>query len=89
MNLKLLHGLTYQSRDPGLIEHYHQARSILKQLNNLNSRAAAAQKSLLEKLLEGIRDNSTIGAGSVVSSDIPESVLAVGNPCQAIDHLDR
>lgn len=34
-----------------------------------------------------IGDNSTIGAGSVVTKDIPENVIAVGNPCRIIRHL--
>lgn len=34
-----------------------------------------------------IGKNSTIGAGSVVTKDIPENVLAVGNPCKVIKKL--
>jgi len=34
-----------------------------------------------------IGDNSTIGAGSVVVKDIPENVVAAGNPCRIIRHL--
>lgn len=29
-----------------------------------------------------IGNNAVIGAGSVVTKDIPESVVAVGNPCK-------
>ena len=39
-----------------------------------------------------IGDNSVIGAGSVVTKDIPENVVAVGNPCRvlrAIGEHDR
>ncbi len=32
-------------------------------------------------------DNTTIGAGSVVTKDIPANVLAVGNPCRVIREL--
>lgn len=35
-----------------------------------------------------IGDNTTIGAGSVVASDIPEGVLAMGNPCQVVGKLE-
>ncbi len=35
-----------------------------------------------------IGSNTTIGAGSVVTKDIPENVLAVGNPCQVIKKFD-
>ena len=31
-----------------------------------------------------IGDNSTIGAGSIVTKDIPANVLAYGNPCVVI-----
>mgnify|MGYP001793939432 CR=1 FL=1 len=34
-----------------------------------------------------IGDNTTIGAGSVVVKDIPDRVVAVGNPCKVIRHL--
>lgn len=35
-----------------------------------------------------IGDDSVIGAGSVVSRDIPSGVLAVGNPCRVVRKLD-
>ncbi|NDJ21392.1 sugar O-acetyltransferase [Nostoc sp. B(2019)] len=34
-----------------------------------------------------IGDNTSIGAGSVVVKDIPENVVAAGNPCRIIRHL--
>ncbi len=34
-----------------------------------------------------IGQNSTIGAGSVVVKDIPDNVVAVGNPCRVIKFL--
>ena len=36
-----------------------------------------------------IGDNTVIGAGSVVVHDIPAGVLAAGNPCRVIRHLDE
>jgi maltose O-acetyltransferase len=40
-------------------------------------------------LLPGARvgARSVIGAGSVVSGEIPEDVLAVGNPCRVVRRL--
>ena len=35
-----------------------------------------------------IGENSIIGAGSVVTKDIPPTSLAVGNPCKVIRKLD-
>jgi maltose O-acetyltransferase len=34
-----------------------------------------------------IGDNTTIGAGSVVTKDIPANCVAVGNPCKVIKYL--
>ena len=36
-----------------------------------------------------IGDNSVIGAGSVVTSDIPENVVAVGNPCHILREINE
>ncbi len=34
-----------------------------------------------------IGDNTTIGAGSVVTKDIPKNVIAAGNPCKVIREI--
>ena len=41
------------------------------------------------KVLPGVTigDNAVIGAGSVVTKDIPANVLAVGNPCRVIREI--
>lgn len=36
-----------------------------------------------------IGDNTTIGAGSVVTRDIPANVVAVGNPCRVLRAIDE
>ena len=36
-----------------------------------------------------IGNNVTIGAGSVVTKDIPDNVVAVGNPCQVIRKIGQ
>lgn len=36
-----------------------------------------------------IGDNSVIGAGSVVTRDIPSNVVAVGNPCKVIKTINN
>lgn len=36
-----------------------------------------------------VGDDTVIGAGSVVTKDIPSGVVAVGNPCRAIKTLEK
>ena len=36
-----------------------------------------------------IGDNTVIGAGSVVTKNIPSNVLAVGNPCKVIREISE
>jgi len=36
-----------------------------------------------------IGDNSVIGAGSVVTKDIPDNVVAVGNPCKPVRNIEQ
>lgn len=36
-----------------------------------------------------IGDNSVIGAGSIVTKDIPPNVIAVGNPCQVLREINE
>ena len=42
-------------------------------------------------ILPGVKigDNSVIGAGSVVTNDIPENVVAVGNPCRVLREINE
>ena len=36
-----------------------------------------------------IGDNSVIGAGSIVTKDIPSNVVAVGNPCRVLREINE
>lgn len=36
-----------------------------------------------------VGDNTVIGAGSVVTKDIPSGVVAVGNPCRVLREIDE
>ena len=36
-----------------------------------------------------IGDNVVIGAGSIVTKDIPSNVLAVGNPCKILREINE
>ncbi|MBO7113490.1 MAG: sugar O-acetyltransferase, partial [Bacteroidaceae bacterium] len=36
-----------------------------------------------------IGDGTVIGAGSVVTKDIPSNVVAVGNPCRVVRKINK
>ena len=38
-------------------------------------------------MLSTVGDNAVIGAGSIVTKDVPASVLAVGNPCRVLREI--
>ena len=42
-------------------------------------------------ILKGVHigRNSLIGAGSIVTKDIPENSIAVGNPCKVINSMEE
>lgn len=43
------------------------------------------------KVLKGVHigNNSVIGAGSIVTKDIPSNVIAAGNPCKVIRNIEN
>lgn len=47
----MLQGLPYNSRDAELLNWYHQARTLLLQYNQLDSKAADDRQKILQKLL--------------------------------------
>lgn len=36
-----------------------------------------------------IGDNTVVGAGSIVTKDLPANVLAVGNPCRVVREISE
>jgi len=63
---------------------------ILEQLNQLLSRSGAIV-SVGCIIIAGVTigKNSIVGAGSVVSQDIPDYCIAVGNPARVIKKIDH
>jgi len=49
---KMLNGANYNSRDPELLEKYHNARRLLKSFNNLNSDLLDERDNTLTELLK-------------------------------------
>lgn len=49
---KMLHGKSYNSRDPELIATYHKTRKLLKSYNNLDTELLSERDSILNELFE-------------------------------------
>ena len=80
------------------------AVQILHRMHPLDARTAAASASMASRcsigadvwvgggalILPGVRigSRSVIGAGSVVTRDVPDDVFAAGNPCRVIRPID-
>ena len=84
---KMLAGELYLAADPELTAERKRARRLTRLFNQ------TTEDAIPEREIAGgaivcpgvtIGANSTIGAGSVVTRDIPPNVLAAGNPCRAV-----
>ena len=69
---------------PSLREHGYQYNAPVKIGRNCWIGAGAI-------ILPGITigDNVVVGAGSVVTKDIPDNVVAVGNPCKVLRKINE
>ena len=46
-------------------------------------------EQILKELFAEIGDNTVVGAGSVVTKDLPANVVAVGNPCWVLREINE
>lgn len=79
---RMLRGEPYNARDESLLATAHRARALLARFAALPSTDGGKRRAVLTELFGTIGDNVTIGAGSVVTSDIPSDSLAFGQPCR-------
>lgn len=94
---KMLAGETYFAVDPQLLEELLAVKEIIHEYNLLRPSEKPKGKEILKRLLGHIADdilpgvkigdNVTIGAGSVVTKDIPSNCVAVGNPCIVVKSI--
>ena len=49
--------------------------------------ATKSKKCYFKRASTTIGNNVVIGAGSVISKDIPDNMIAVGNPCKVIREI--
>lgn len=72
----------YTAGHPFDVEQRNSGLEYARPISIGNNVWIGAQACILPGVTVG--DNSVIGAGSVVTKDIPANVLAVGNPCRVI-----
>lgn len=79
--------MVYSAIDKQLLEELNAVKEAIHRYNVLSPADNAGRLEILKGLLGHIGDNVTIGAGSVVTKDIPSNVVAVGNPCRVIRRI--
>ena len=81
---KMLSGELYRASDPELVRDRRRCRSLLR---SFNTQPEEEQRLAVLRDLLGVGDDAIIGAGSVVTRDIPAGVVAVGAPCRVVRKL--
>ncbi|MEF1185904.1 maltose acetyltransferase domain-containing protein [Vibrio sinaloensis] len=93
---KMLAGEPYEAWDEELFNERIECRKVLQTLNN-SIPNTPEWRSAVDRLipdsegayLEPPFRCDYIGAGSVVTKDIPSNVVAAGNPCRIIRSIDQ
>ena len=78
MRERMLAGELYIADDPVLSEEHLRAMDLIEQFN----RSPASDNSSAARSL-----NTVVGAGSVVTRDLPANVVAMGSPARVIRPL--
>ena len=87
--------------DPEICGEREKAEELYTEFNQTRPSEKAKRAGLLHRLLPHMEENVTIlphfdtdygyncfiGAGSVVTKDIPAGVVAVGNPCRVLREI--
>lgn len=82
----MLAGELYDPFDAELVAARERARDLCLTLNGTREAQQAERRRILEELLGSGGDSAraVIGAGSVVTRDIPDGAFAAGNPCRVV-----
>ena len=77
---KMLAGSLYDPLEPDLVAGHQRARDLCAALNATRERDQPERRRILTALF---------GAGGVVTRDVPEGVLAAGNPCRVVREISN
>ena len=77
------HRLKKEKKDSGRLSCYFKSITQCRTQKNM----IISCRNYLETILE--REDAIVGAGSVVTKDVPDYAVAVGNPAKVIKMLDK
>lgn len=85
---KMLAGKLYDPSDKELSELRIKAHKLSKMFNDTFEDEEEKRAGIIRELVPDMGENGcVIGAGSVVTRDIPDNCLAAGNPCRVIREI--
>jgi len=84
---RMLNGLPYKAWLDGLSEERMECKELIYEYNNLRPSERERKFELIKEILGKTGDYVVIGAGSVVTKDIPDNMIAAGNPCKVIREI--
>jgi hypothetical protein len=90
---KMSDGDLYNPLDLQLSDERRHARLLVKALNDTRDDQTEERARLIKELIPsaGVRigARSVVGAGSVVTRDVPDGVFAAGNPCRVLRDIEE
>ena len=72
-----------------MMKLFQRASDLCMKYNNTSECQQDVRNKILEELLGKCGNNVVIGAGSVVTKDIPDNAVVVGNPARVIKYIDN
>ncbi|WP_240944102.1 maltose acetyltransferase domain-containing protein [Micromonospora thermarum] len=87
MKERMLAGEPYIADEPEILADLDRAARLMERFNSSSASDPDGRLAALRDLLGGLGEDTVVGAGAVVTRDLPPNVVAVGNPARVVREL--